>query len=204
MLFSEQCWEFDSRKDDTVERCSLLSELLAAFQSSFPTIRYELFPELNLVNAQALLLRDQRVVRLYGGVALHPALGRDGLAFVLLHETGHHLAEGARYPWNPLIACECVADSWALRSGRVLLGNSVGWTLDVRKAAEEISSLYSSRTDITPCSSHAGVNDRRTCWAKSWHDRRESILTDRSIPFVHTCPLDDEVLGPRSTTIRNQ
>jgi hypothetical protein len=202
MLFSEQSPAFADRRDNSDQRHSLLSELLAAFQSSFPAIRYQIFSELNLLNGQALLLGTQRIVRLYGGVALHPAMGRDGLAFALLHETGHHLADGARLPWNPLISCECVADFWAFDLGHKILSNSTGWTVNIPKALDEVNALIETEADGTNVPQQADVRDFGACWAMRWNDRRASILGERSIPPDHACSLNYQILGPCLITDR--
>src|SRR5690242_18539935 len=76
----------------TRARKRLVLRLLRAFKNQFPVILYRLVSSPALVNAQALILNSQRVVKLYGGLAYHPELGIDALAFALLHETGHHLA----------------------------------------------------------------------------------------------------------------
>lgn len=195
MLFSEQSPAFADR-DSSDQRRSLLSELRIAFQSAFPAIQYQIFSELNLLNGQALLLGTQRIVRLYGGVALHPAMGRDGLAFTLLHETGHHLAEGARLPWNPLLACECVADFWAFHLGYKMLSNSTGWTVNIPKALDEVSTLIETEANGTNVVPQTGERDLGACWAMRWHDRRASILAERSIPRDHACSLNFYILGP--------
>jgi hypothetical protein len=194
MLFSKQSSTFALRQQDSsAQRHSLLAELVVAFQTTFPEVQYQIFPELNLLNGQALILRTQRIVRLYGGVALHPVMGRDGLAFVLLHETGHHRAVGARLPWNPLIACECAADFWAFNLGRKMLNNSTGWIVNIPKAIDEVSALIEIKgKEISP---KTGERVSWECWAKCWHDRRESILEERSIPSDHACPLNYEILG---------
>jgi hypothetical protein len=194
MLFSEQRTTAALGQDSSAQRHLLLAELLVAFQSSFPEVQYQIFPKLDLLNGQALILGAQRIVRLYGGVALHPAMGRDGLAFALLHETGHHLSVGTRLPWNPLIACECAADFWAFNVGREMLANSAGWTVDIAKALDEVSALIETKgtEEITP---KTGERDPCDCWAKCWDDRRASILEGISIPSDHSCPLNYEILG---------
>jgi hypothetical protein len=183
MLFSEQ--GSTSAQDTSVARQLLLADLLATFRKTFPKIRYQIITELNLLNGQALILRTQRVVRLYGGVALHPAMGRDGLAFALLHETGHHLAAGARLPWNPLLACECLADCWAFQSGLKMLADSSGWTVSILKALSEIDGLLTDGPEI----SRKENGNSNACWARHWSDRRAAILAGRSTPADQVCRL---------------
>jgi hypothetical protein len=191
MLFSEQSCTFAlGQQDSSAQRHSLLAELLAAFQRTFPEVQYQIFPDLNLLNGQALILGNRRIVRLYGGLALHPVMGPDGLAFALLHETGHHLSIGARLPWNPLIACECVADYWALNLGRKMLSDSTGWTVNIPKALDEVSGLLEvNEPEIMP------KTERDSCWARHWNDRRASILEERSAPADRTCRLYCEAAG---------
>jgi hypothetical protein len=189
MLFSEQSSTFDL--DTSVGRQLLLAELLATFRNTFPEIRYQIFTELNLLNGQALIWRTQRIVRLYGGLALHPAIGRDGLALALLHETGHHMADGTRLPWNPLIACECAADCWAFNLGRKMLTELTGWTVNIPKALDEVSELLVPNQEEI---SQKTERDSDACWARRWNDRRAAILAGRSTPAYHTCPILDEVL----------
>jgi hypothetical protein len=188
MLFSSQA--STSAQDTSIGRQLLLADLLVVFRNAFPNIRYQIIPELNLLNGQALILRAERLVRLYGGMALHPAMGRDGLAFALLHETGHHLAAGARLPWNPLLACECLADCWALNSGLKMVADSSGWTVSILEALSEIDGLLADEPDI----SRKRNGDPNACWARHWSDRRAAILAGRSTPAGRTCRLNNEVL----------
>lgn len=91
--------------------------LIRRFAAAFPAIRYDLFLETGLVNAQAFRIGALRCVRLYGGLVRHRQVGLAGLAFALAHETGHHLAGPPAdriYPW---LSCEAQADRWALATG---------------------------------------------------------------------------------------
>ena len=67
-----------------------------------------------------------RIVRLYGGLALHPKVNDDALIFALLHETGHLLASGRRFASDPMLACDCEADKWAISEGAEILHRRVG------------------------------------------------------------------------------
>jgi hypothetical protein len=193
MLFSEQSSTFAlGQQDNSAQRRSLLAELLAAFQRTFPEVQYQIFPELNLLNGQALILGTRRIVRLYGGLALHPVMGRDGLAFALLHETGHHRSLGARLPWNRLIACECAADYWAFNLGRKILSDATGWTVNIPNALDEVNRILEvNQPEIIPKTER----DSNACWGKHWNDRKASILEERSLPADHTCRLYCEVLA---------
>lgn len=52
----------------------------------------ERFWESSRVDAHSSQVRDNWIIRVYGGVARHPAMTLDGLALVVCHEIGHHLA----------------------------------------------------------------------------------------------------------------
>ena len=163
MLFSEQRSAAKLQRDSSGQRRSLLSDLVASFNSAFPAIQYQVFTELDLLNGQALVLGLDRIVRLYGGLALHPSVSRDGLAFALLHETGHHLAAGARLPWNPLMACECAADAWAYSVGREALGRSSGWFVNMAKAVGEVSALIATEENGPSIFPKTNATDCGTC-----------------------------------------
>src|SRR5579859_3429282 len=113
MLFTDARKSLSEAIEDDPQRISGVMSLIQLFNTQFPKVLYELVQKPMLVNAQALVVRGQRIVKLFGGLALHPLIERDALMFALLHETGHHLAEGPRLPWNPFLACECQADLWA-------------------------------------------------------------------------------------------
>jgi hypothetical protein len=102
-------------------RQAFLDETLNSFRLTFRELRFELDAKNNAVNAQALVLRAGRIVRLYGGLAFHPKVGEQLLTFVLLHETGHHLSSGCRLPWDQRLACECASDHWAVTEGAALV-----------------------------------------------------------------------------------
>jgi hypothetical protein len=196
MLFSEQSLKLELHRDDSPQRQSLLAELISGFQRTFPLVEYQIFPAINLLNGQALILAKQRIVRLYGGVALHPSMNRDGLAFALLHETGHHLANGVRLPWDPMLACECAADRWAFSLGHKILNDLTGWKVDIPQALEEVSLLIEATGPKIALS--ARESPFPVCWAKRWTDRKTSILAQMSMPSDQFCPLSDEILGTDS------
>lgn len=79
-------------------RAKEVSLVLSDFRASFPKIQYEIDAKSHTVNAQAFALGMMRIVRLYGGLALHPKVNDDALIFALLHETGHLLASGEDLP----------------------------------------------------------------------------------------------------------
>jgi hypothetical protein len=182
MLFAEQL-----RPDGDLlschegpERQALIGNLLENFQKSFPTIEFLLVSEFKFLNAQALLLGSRRLVKLYGGLAFHRLLGKDALAFALLHETGHHLAIGSRLEWNPWLACECVSDLWAVSEGAATLRERTGYMVDVVTAMEDLEKVIDRPT---------GLDHSHACWAFSWLDRKASILKKGPARDHEECPL---------------
>jgi hypothetical protein len=92
-------------------------KLLARFRRVFREIRYDLAWYSDTVNAQAFVRDQKKCVRLYGGLARHRRVSLAGIAYVLAHETGHHLAGppfDATYFW---LSSEDQADSWAFNEG---------------------------------------------------------------------------------------
>ena len=87
-------------------------------RKTFPDLTFQVLLDSSMINAMALRLHDKRNVTICGGLALHPRLATNSLTFILLHETGHHLAEGCRLPRDPALACECAADHWAATTRR--------------------------------------------------------------------------------------
>ncbi len=125
-------------------RIALLDAILLDFRKAFPELNFELRLDRRVVNAQAILLDEMRCVLIYGGLALHPNLAENSLTFVFLHEVGHHLALGPRLRFNPTLACDCVADSWAAQEGLGILHRKSGRRLKLREALDELVSLSSS------------------------------------------------------------
>jgi hypothetical protein len=99
------------------ERIQLVECLLDRFRYSFPSITYEVLWSSHTVNAQALEFAGQRWVKLYGGLACHPAMKKAGLAVALAHETGHHLGGPPYHPYLPWLSSEERADEWATTAG---------------------------------------------------------------------------------------
>src|SRR5258708_37681510 len=138
MLFLNPISVVGQMEGDHSARALAVAELLGRFNRQFPQISYELVVSPMLLNAQALVLRGQRIVKLYGGLAFHSLIDTDAFAFALLHETGHHLAGGSRLPWNPFLACECQADLWARAQAT---SGTPGCTLDLRKALSVLDAV---------------------------------------------------------------
>jgi hypothetical protein len=107
-------------------RPELLDAILADFRKAFPHLRFELRLDRRVINAQAIILEGKRCVLIYGGLGLNPKLGENSLTLVFLHEVGHHLAEGARLPFDSSLACDCVSDCWAAREGANILYQKSG------------------------------------------------------------------------------
>ena len=182
MLFAEPLSPSELSLRENPERQALVRNLLDSFRQTFPAIEFTLVSEFGFLNAQALLLGSKRHVRLYGGLAFHNRLGKDALAFGLLHETGHHLAVGPRLNWNPWLACECVSDLWAVGEGAATLSKQTGYSIDVVKAIEELDEVIGAPTRQLHSNS---------CWAMSWLDRRTSLLNEETVGARTECPLGD-------------
>jgi hypothetical protein len=99
-------------------RAEILKILVSEFRTAFTGIEYEIDTQTRIVNAQAFGQGGKRFVRIYGGLAFHPLVSEDALAFTLPHETGHHRARGRRFAGDPMIACDCLADKWAVGGRR--------------------------------------------------------------------------------------
>jgi hypothetical protein len=122
-------------------RKSIAIRLLDQFREVFPEITYELFWESPTVNAQAWRLGSARYVRVYGGLVRHRAMTKYGLAFMLAHETGHHLGGLPRDPAMPWMTWQGQADYWAasIAMPRIWGPRAYGSTL---RAAREIVKLH--------------------------------------------------------------
>jgi len=181
----------------SAQRWALVESLIAAFQTAFGGLNFQLIAASPTINAQAIVLGQSPCVRIYGGLAFHPLLGSDAITFALLHETGHHLAVGCRQPWNPWIACECVADQWAANEGSEILERTTGHGLNARRALESLEAVVDDcvcyRKDQLD-EPDAPLQDPRACWALSWSKRKQSILLKRMSQVQSVCPLADLVL----------
>ena len=157
------------QQDRSRDRHDLLSELVSVFARCFPSIRYRVLGSVNVVNAQASVAQDGWLVDLLGGLVFHRAIGRDGLIWTLLHETGHHLGKGSRLPWADL-ACECTADRWALTRGRKRL-RAEGIEFDLGTALGEIE--RASR----PTNARRGSKPAHgLCVATNWRKRKQALI----------------------------
>lgn len=125
-------------------RIALLDAILFDVKKAFSELKFELRLDRRVINAQAILLSGKRSVLIYGGLALHPRMAEDSLIFVFLHEAGHHLALGPRLPFNPSLACDCVADAWAAGEGSEILHQASGRRLQISKAIDELEFFISA------------------------------------------------------------
>jgi hypothetical protein len=171
-------------------RQAFLDETLNSFRLTFRELRFELDAKNNAVNAQALVLRAGRIVRLYGGLAFHPKVGEQLLTFVLLHETGHHLSSGCRLPWDQRLACECASDHWAVTEGAGALRSSAGARLVVPSVIHQMDSFSQQHDRRLVLSS----TERRGCWAFTLSARKRSIASKRRFRGTF-CPLAEMVLA---------
>jgi len=154
------------------KRLALLDTLLVDFEKAFPDLRFELRLDRRVVNAQAILLDGKRCVLIYGGIVLHPGLAHDSLTFVVLHEAGHHLARGARLPFNPSLACECVSDHWAAGDGAEILYRKTGRQFQISKAVIELENLLSTEQQFESAHPEKHISN---CWNRKWLQRRNAL-----------------------------
>ena len=174
-----------SRFDASPQRLAMLEDAIDVLRRAFPQLHFERIEGALACNAQAAVLGGRREVRLYDGLALHPAIGEDGILFTLLHEAGHHLAAGCRLPWDPRLACECVADHWAATDGaRALERERPGFSLE--RGLAELDAIRSERTPAADDEDRAGEGEY--CFALSRASRRRTLLAKSSV-LASDCPL---------------
>jgi hypothetical protein len=154
------------------ERLALLDTMLADFRKAFADLHFELRLDRKVINAQAVLLEKKRCVLIYGGIGLHPKLGENSLAFIFLHEAGHHLAAGPRLPFNLSLACDCVADHWAAGEGAEILHRKSGRRLQIGRALNELEYLMNAGQE--PELDHL---EKRIsiCWNHKWSQRKDAL-----------------------------
>ena len=170
-------------------RQALLDRIMTSFRLTFQELKFELDADNTIINAQALTFHGRRYVRIYGGLAFHPLVGRQLLIFILLHETGHHLAHGNRLPWDPRLACECVSDHWAVTQGAAALRASDGTRLILGSAIRQMDLFFDHQRHLDILS----TIDRRECWAFNWSKRKRSLATKQQVGKP-LCPLAKIVL----------
>jgi hypothetical protein len=185
---------FDSQLDDpcshlaSTGRLDMVRTIISSFQIAFSEIEFRSAFGTNAINTQAVVLNQRRFVFIYGGLAFHPHIGASALSFALLHEVGHHLAVGCRLPWDPRLACECVADAWALSVGMETLSKATDFRIDFQQTVKDFD-----RVAHEPA--RPPQRDEPTCWSMAWSERRKTILAKRATVDLPTCPLAGIILG---------
>src|SRR5882757_2628979 len=174
MLFCDHLSRQEVLEAKQTNREDLLAGLVTDFRKTFPDLTFELQLDFSIINAQALRLANQQLVTIYGGLALHPRLGSDGLTLIVLHEVGHHLAEGCRSGRDPSLACECASDYWAVTVGTDTLLQKSGRHLRVRAALEELNQVMSPRQPSK--GRYTNRTSTSGCWARGWFLRSRALL----------------------------
>ncbi|HYM31662.1 MAG TPA: hypothetical protein VEU47_10205 [Candidatus Cybelea sp.] len=178
----------------------MLENLFAGLRGAFPEVEYQLDSGSKSVNAQAFVIGQALIVRLYGGLAFHPRIARDAMCFALLHETGHHLAPGPRLPWDRRLACECAADRWALNEGASALRRNIR-RFDAPNAVRQLDRLASS-SGATPAPIRRKPKNR-ACWATNWRRRMNAVSVLGPVHAVGECPLADALLAQEFADVTN-
>ena len=174
MIFEQPQCMFENQ-DRSSGRRALIVSLAQVFRLTFPMLGFRIFDKIAAINAQASVRDDLRSVDFFGGLAFHPALDRDGLVFIYLHEAGHHLSHGCRHPCNAQIACECAADCWAVTEGKATLArNYYDFALPAALAQLELAANLVERR----YSKHAPGR----CAFSNWAKRKQNLLNLTSIP----------------------
>jgi hypothetical protein len=185
MLFSDRLSEQEVLEAKTANSENLLETLLRDFRKAFPDLTFELQLDFAIINAQAIALGDKRIVAIYGGLALHPKLGAEALTFIILHEAGHHLAEGCRSKRDRSLACECASDHWAVTAGKDRLLQKSGRRLRLRAALAELDQIMSPRQP--PKDRYIKKASTSGCWAKGWSLRRRALFELTQPPAIEGC-----------------
>jgi hypothetical protein len=182
MLFSEKLSEREMLEAKGANRQTLLDNLLNDFRKAFPDLIFELQLDFSIINAQAIALGDKRIVAIYGGLALHPKLGAEALTFIILHEAGHHLAEGCRSKRDRSLACECSADYWAATIGTDSLRLRSGRSFQMHVAIKELDQIMSAGQP--PKDRYTKKTSTSGCWAKGWSSRRRALFEPAQPPTI--------------------
>jgi hypothetical protein len=172
MLFCDRLSQREMIEAKKAGRETLLELILSDFRKTFPSLTFELQLNFSSINALAMRLQDRRSVTIYGGLALHPNLAADSFTFVLLHEAGHHLADGCRLVRDPALACECAADYWALTKGSEQLQHLSGRYLNISAALEELSAVMGARQKLQV---KYPKRKNPVCWAEKWALRSRAL-----------------------------
>lgn len=100
---------------------SRVEGIVLKFQVKFPDIYYDTLWSSRSCNAQAYISNGKKCVRLYGGFVRHRKASTAAIAWVVAHETGHHLGGAPCHPYLPWISSEERADAWAIEVGLPLV-----------------------------------------------------------------------------------
>ena len=152
----------------------MLDVLLCQFRAAFAGIQYEVDTQTRIVNAQAFHAGGCRFVRVYGGLAFHPLVSEDALVFTLLHETGHHRARGRRFAGDPGLACDCLADKWAVCAGTRALRRRTGRSMNLLSALDSLDGTVASIGADAAAPSRRS-HPSRDCWAGLWPARKSRL-----------------------------
>jgi hypothetical protein len=163
----------------SVSRGRMLEVLVGEFRAAFAGIEYEVDTQTRVVNAQAFGMGGSRFVRLYGGFAFHPLVSEDALVFTLLHETGHHRARGRRFAGDPMLACDCLADKWAIGAGAAALRRCSGRVVNLRNALDSLDAVIAS-IDVGAAAQTRRSSRQEGCWARSWPTRKSRLFSDKA------------------------
>ncbi len=172
---------------DADSRGRMVEVLISEFRTAFADIEYDVDTQTRIVNAQAFLLSGRRFVRLYGGLVLHPLTNDDALVFSLLHETGHHAARGRRFAGDPGLACDCLADKWALGPGARALRRRSGRVLNLTNAFRSLDAILMSIGGRSGSASRRRSQQPQACWAKFWSTRKSRLRDGSSSEPTGPC-----------------
>jgi hypothetical protein len=173
VLFCDFLSQEDAHCAIAAGRPEILASIVRDFKRTFPDISFELRLDRLVINAQAIALAGKKTVLLYGGLALHPQMGPDALTFCMLHEVGHHRANGNRLPCDASLACECAADYWASTSGANVLQAMSGRIFEMKKAIVEIAHVTEGREEFE--NSCPELKDSR-CWRQCFSLRKQALI----------------------------
>jgi hypothetical protein len=182
-------------------RAEILKMLVCEFRTAFTGIEYEIDTQTRIVNAQAFAQGGKRFVRVYGGIAFHPLVSEDALVFTLLHETGHHRARGRRFAGDPMIACDCLADKWAVGAGANALRRGSGRAINLANALNSLDALVASIGDRARQSSTVPITRSRKpqlCWARYWRSRKSRLNEGNAPVPIGPCYYQSQILEGRS------
>ena len=94
-----------------------IGRVVSRFAAAFPDITYDVLWPSATRNAQAFVWDGKKSVRLYGGLARHNRISVAAIAWILAHETGHHLGGLPCDPHFPWISSDDSANRWAASFG---------------------------------------------------------------------------------------